>query len=73
MKIILAILLLLFAILFGVALSHFNEKAKLLIRILDQSSHVLFGVIGIIMKLAPIGAFGAMAFSIGQLELACLN
>lgn len=57
---------LLFAILVGVSLSHFGNKGRLLINVLDQTSHVLFGVIGIIMKVAPIGAFGAMAFSIGQ-------
>lgn len=57
---------LLFSILFGIALSHFGEKGKFLIKILDQTSHVLFGTIGIIMKVAPFGAFGAMAFSIGQ-------
>lgn len=57
---------LLFSILFGIALSHFGDKGKLLIKILDQLSHVLFGVIGIVMKVAPLGAFGAMAFSIGQ-------
>lgn len=57
---------LLFAVLFGVALSQFGDKGKLLIRILDQSSHALFGVIGLVMKLAPIGACGAMAYSIGQ-------
>ncbi|HQZ88176.1 MAG TPA: dicarboxylate/amino acid:cation symporter [Gammaproteobacteria bacterium] len=57
---------LLFAVLFGVALSQFGDKGKLLIRILDQSSHALFGVIGLVMKLAPFGACGAMAYSIGQ-------
>lgn len=57
---------LLFSVLFGIALSQFGDKGKLLIRILDQSSHALFGVIGLVMKLAPFGAFGAMAYSIGQ-------
>jgi len=57
---------LLFSILFGVALSQFGDKGKFLIKLLDQTSHVLFGTIGIIMKIAPFGAFGAMAFSIGQ-------
>lgn len=56
---------LLFSILLGVSLSHFGSKGRLLVNILEQSSHALFGVIGIIMKVAPIGAFGAMAFSIG--------
>jgi aerobic C4-dicarboxylate transport protein len=56
---------LLFSILLGISLSHFGSKGRLLVNILEQSSHALFGVIGIIMKVAPIGAFGAMAFSIG--------
>lgn len=56
---------LLISVLLGVSLSQFGEKGKLLVKILDQSSHALFGVIGIVMKLAPMGAFGAMAFSIG--------
>lgn len=56
---------LLFSILLGISLSQFGEKGRLLIKIIEQSSHALFGVIGIIMRVAPIGAFGAMAFSIG--------
>jgi len=57
---------LLFSVLFGISLSQFGEKGKLLVKILDQTSHALFGVIGLIMKLAPLGACGAMAFSIGK-------
>ncbi len=57
---------LLFSIIFGIALSQFGDKGRLLIKVIDQCSHVLFGGIGIIMKVAPLGAFGAMAFSIGQ-------
>ncbi len=57
---------LLFSVLLGIALSQFGDKGKLLIRILDQSSHALFGVIGLVMKLAPLGACGAMAYGIGQ-------
>lgn len=57
---------LLFSVLFGISLSHFGDKGKLLIKILEQGSHALFGVIGIIMKVAPFGACGAMAFSIGK-------
>lgn len=56
---------LLFSILLGISLSQFGDKGRLLIKVIEQSSHALFGVIGIIMKVAPIGAFGAMAFSIG--------
>lgn len=56
---------LLISILIGISLSHFGDKGRLLVKVIEQSSHVLFGVIGIVMKVAPIGAFGAMAFSIG--------
>jgi aerobic C4-dicarboxylate transport protein len=64
---------LLFAILFGFALSMLGKKGKPLLIIIDQISHTLFGVIGIIMKLAPLGAFGAMAFTIGKFGLGSLS
>jgi aerobic C4-dicarboxylate transport protein len=64
---------LLFAILFGVALSIMGKKGRPLLMIIDQISHGLFGVIGIIMKVAPIGAFGAMAFTIGKFGLGSLT
>ncbi len=57
---------LLIAILFGVALVIFGERGKPLVKAFDSISHVLFGVIAIIMKAAPVGAFGAMAFTIGK-------
>ncbi len=57
---------LLFSVLFGISLSQFGTKGRLLVKILEQGSHALFGVIGIVMKLAPFGACGAMAFSIGK-------
>ena len=58
-----------FAVLFGLALSVFGEKGKSLIRAFDSITHTLFGVIALIMKAAPIGAFGAMAFTIGKYGL----
>jgi len=64
---------LLFAILFGFALSMLGKKGRPLLIIIDQVSHTLFGVIGIIMKVAPIGAFGAMAFTIGKFGLGSLS
>ncbi|NVN92018.1 MAG: dicarboxylate/amino acid:cation symporter [Desulfuromonadales bacterium] len=64
---------LLFAIMFGFALSMLGKKGRPLLIIIDQISHTLFGVIGIIMKLAPIGAFGAMAFTIGKFGLGSLS
>jgi aerobic C4-dicarboxylate transport protein len=58
--------ILLFSILFGVALSNFGKKGKELVDILEQLSHIFFGMIGIIMRIAPLGAFGAMAFTVGR-------
>ncbi len=63
---------LLIAILFGVALSMLGERGRATTRIIDDVSHVIFGVVNIVMKLAPIGAFGAMAFTIGKYGLESL-
>ena len=64
---------LLFAIMFGIALSFLGKKGRPLLLIIDQISHAMFGVIGIIMKAAPLGAFGAMAFTIGKFGLGSLT
>ncbi len=61
-----------FALLFGFALSAFGDKGKPVARLIDQISQVMFGIVGIIMKVAPIGAFGAMAFTIGKFGLGSL-
>lgn len=57
---------LLFAVMFGFALHHLGEKGQMMFNFIDSFSKVIFGVINMIMKLAPIGAFGAMAFTIGK-------
>jgi aerobic C4-dicarboxylate transport protein len=57
---------LLFAVLFGFALHRFGGRGTLVFDFIEKVSHVLFGIVAIIMKLAPIGAFGAMAFTIGK-------
>jgi aerobic C4-dicarboxylate transport protein len=57
---------LLFSVLFGFALHRFGGRGTLVFDFVEKLSHVLFGVVGIIMRLAPIGAFGAMAFTIGK-------
>jgi aerobic C4-dicarboxylate transport protein len=57
---------LLIALLFGFALSMLGERGRPVARFIDDLSHVIFGVVNIIMKVAPIGAFGAMAFTIGK-------
>ena len=57
---------LLFSVLFGFALHSFGGRGTLVFDWIEKTSHVLFGIVGIIMKVAPIGAFGAMAFTIGK-------
>src|SRR5450432_1916439 len=57
---------LLFSILFGFALMGLGERGHTLRSFVDDAAHGVFGVISIVMKAAPIGAFGAMAFTIGK-------
>lgn len=57
---------LLFSVLFAISLAQLGDKAKQLLKLLDQVSHVSFGVIGLVMKVAPLGACGAMAFTVGK-------
>jgi aerobic C4-dicarboxylate transport protein len=61
-----------FAILFAFALFLLGERGKPLLNLIDIVSHALFGVVGIIMRVAPLGAFGAMAFTIGKYGLGSL-
>ncbi|WP_440713098.1 C4-dicarboxylate transporter DctA [Gordonia sp. FQ] len=61
-----------FAVLFGLALAKLGQRAPVVISVIDQSSHVFFTMIGWIMKIAPLGAFGAMAYIIGQYGLSSL-
>jgi aerobic C4-dicarboxylate transport protein len=63
---------LLFAILFGVALAAFKAQDSLVLRFIDELSHVLFRIVAIVMRLAPLGAFGAMAFTVGKFGIASL-
>jgi len=57
---------LLFAILFGFSLMALGERGHRLRDIIDDTSHAVFGVIAIVMKAAPLGAFGAMAYTVGE-------
>ncbi|AIK40490.1 dicarboxylate symporter family protein [Bacillus pseudomycoides] len=61
-----------FSILFGVGLAALGEKGNSVIDFLDKLSHVFFKIIGYVMKAAPLGAFGAMAYTIGHFGLASL-
>lgn len=54
------------AILFGFSLHAMGEGGRMILELIDKISRVFFNIVGIIMKLAPIGAFGAMAFTIGK-------
>jgi len=61
-----------FAVLFGFALHMVGAKGKMVYNVIEQFSHVLFRIVGVIMRVAPIGAFGAMAFTIGKYGLGSL-
>jgi aerobic C4-dicarboxylate transport protein len=63
---------LLLAILFGFSLSAMGEKGKPVFDFVEQISHVMFGIVNTVMKLAPLGAFGAMAFTIGKYGVGAL-
>jgi aerobic C4-dicarboxylate transport protein len=61
------------AILFGLALSALGDRGKPLVTLLDSLTRAVFAVVNILMRLAPIGAFGAMAFTVGKYGVASLG
>lgn len=61
------------SVLFGFALSLAGQRCKPLVELLDTLTRVVFGIVAILMRFAPIGAFGAMAFTIGKYGLASLG
>lgn len=61
--------ILVFATMFGVALSHIGPRARPVVAFLDSFTHGIFSVVGMIMRLAPLAAFGAMAFTVGKYGL----
>ena len=63
---------LLIAVMFGFALHKFGGRGTLVFDFIEKFSHVLFVMVGYIMKVAPIGAFGAMAFTIGKYGIGSL-
>jgi aerobic C4-dicarboxylate transport protein len=63
---------LLIAVLFGFALHKLGGRTSLVFEFIEKFSHVLFVIVGFIMRVAPIGAFGAMAFTIGNYGIASL-
>lgn len=55
-----------FSVIFAFALQRMGDYGRPVLEFIDRIAHVMFGIINMIMKLAPVGAFGAMAFTIGQ-------
>jgi aerobic C4-dicarboxylate transport protein len=64
---------LLVAILFGFALSAMGPRCKHVVDLFDGMTHAVFGVVNIVMRLAPVGAFGAMAFTVGRYGITALG
>jgi len=64
--------IILFSILFAIALTRMGERAKPLVDLLDLFLHGMFGIVRIVMYVAPIGAFGAIAFTIGRYGIGTL-
>jgi len=64
---------LLFAVLFGCALSLLGEKGVKITGLIDDLGHALFKVMGIIIKLAPLGVLGAIAFTVGKYGIGSLK
>jgi len=64
---------LLFAILFGAALSLIGARGRAVTGLIDDLSHVLFKIMGIIIKLAPLGVLGAIAFTVGKYGVGSLR
>ena len=63
---------LVFSVLFGMAVRAIGARGRAIVEVIDMLSAGLFGVVGIIMKVAPLGAFGAMAFTIGNFGVGTL-
>ncbi|MYN10230.1 dicarboxylate/amino acid:cation symporter [Pseudoduganella aquatica] len=64
---------LLISLLFGFALAAMGQRAKPVTELIEMGSQAVFGVIGFIMRFAPIGAFGAMAFTVGKYGVVALG
>ncbi|KWH39356.1 C4-dicarboxylate ABC transporter [Burkholderia cepacia] len=65
--------ILVFAMLFGSALSLLGDKAQRVNSLIEELSHVFFRIIGFIIKLAPLGVLGAIAFTTGKYGVASLK
>lgn len=64
--------ILFFAVLFGLSMAAMGEKSKPLVSFFEKMTDVFFGIVSMIMKISPIAAFGAMAYTIGKFGLGSL-
>jgi aerobic C4-dicarboxylate transport protein len=62
-----------FSLLFGIALSRMGARGRPVVSFIDKCGHAMFGIIGMIMRVAPLGALGAMAFAVGTYGLRTLG
>ncbi len=63
----------LLALLCGFAIARLGENGKRAKQVVEMASKVCFGIVRMVVKLAPIGAFGAMAYTVGQYDLSSLS
>ncbi len=61
-----------FAVLFGLAMARLGERGGAVMRVLEETNNALFAVISMIMRVAPLGAFGAMSFTVGRYGIEAL-
>ncbi len=61
-----------FAVLFGIGMANIGERGRNVLRVLEEANNALFAVINIIMRVAPLGAFGAMSFTVGKYGIGTL-
>ena len=65
--------IILFSVLFGLALAQLRDRGKVIVEVIDSALHGLFGIVRFIMRLAPLAALGAMAFTVGKYGLSTLG
>ena len=61
-----------FAVLFGIGVANIGERGRAMLHVLEEANTALFAVIAIIMRVAPLGAFGAMSFTVGKYGIGTL-
>lgn len=64
--------ILFFAVLFGLSMAAMGDRAKPVLTLFDKLSHVFFGIVEMVMKVSPVAAFGAMAYTIGKFGIQSL-